>query len=156
GASVWRPDTSQPATWTSGIPGAIGLRASGRSATQSFPGRIEMRMPLHHRRRDRAAVGQAHGDDGPGPCEMRRDEAETDRASQRRRQPARGDAPDDAASILHDLASLRGYQRQIHGLERDQALVVATLGLPGELGFADEVLLVELHQRAQTGPERLG
>ena len=116
----------QPSRTTTGSAGRIGLRATALP-TEAHPVRVEVGVVGHHAGADVAAVGEMDDHGRARLRQVRRHEPEADRALERRRPPARGDAPRDAAP-LDDLARLRRHDRPVDRLEADEALVVTPLG----------------------------
>ena len=114
-----------------------------------------MRVVLHHCDRGASTGGELDGDDRAGRGQVRRDEAQTDRAPERRRHAGGGDAPDDLVPPLHKLASFLWHDGAVDRLQADKVEVVAARLLPDELWFAHELVLVELDQAAEAGAEPL-
>src|SRR5215469_13241292 len=166
-ASARRPLTSHPSAVTTGGAGAIGLRAiavfsdthppSGdigpSSDTHPPPVRVDVRMLRLDLRLDAAAARQPHGDHGARLGQPRLDLRQADRAAQRRRHPAGGDPPGDHGPV-HDQAGLLRHYRSVDRLQPDQPGPAGAL--PGELGLADEVVLVQLDRPVQPGAEAPG
>ena len=153
-----RCETSQPSTTAIGGAGAIGERAIGPSATEPHPFGIEVGVVLHHPRRDVSAVGEVHGDQRAG----------WDRCGATKpRQIERSSVGDIRLDVMRPTICVRPSTRStiwqpsgrdapgIDGLQADEALEVAALLLPDQLGPAGEVLLVQLDQRAEADGERL-
>src|SRR5689334_11198890 len=177
GASLRRALTSQPACTRTGGAGAIGLRATGApsavgapafpcSDTHPAPFGIHVGEVLGHPGGDQPAAGQPDGDPGTRRGQGRLDLREADRAAERGRHAAGGHPARDARPV-EDLASLGRDHGPVLRLQADKtrpaaraalpaARPAACLVLPGELGLAEEVVLVELDGPVQAGAEAAG
>src|SRR5690242_17264489 len=171
GAALRHPLTSQPACTRTGGTGAIGLRATGApsaagtpafpcSDTHPAPFGIHVGEVLGHPGGDQPAAGQPDGDPGTRRGQGRLDLREADRAAKRGRHAAGGHPARDARPV-EDLARLGRDHGPVLRLQADKtrpaaAFSAACLVLPGELGLAEEVFLVELDGPVQAGAEAAG
>src|SRR5689334_22911398 len=171
GASLRHPLTSQPACTKMGGTGAIGLRATGVpsaagapafpcSDTHPAPFGIHVGEVLGHPGGDQPAAGQPDGDPGTRRGQGRLDLPEADRAAERGRHAAGGHPARDARPV-ENLARLGRDHGPVLRLQADKtrpaaAFSAACLVLPGELGLAEEVVLVELDGPVQAGAEAAG
>src|SRR5580704_15762838 len=161
-ASLRAPLTSQPASTRTGGAGAIGLRATATpsancSDTHPAPFGIHVGEVFHHPGADQPAARQPHRDPGPGRGQRSLDLRQADRAAEGGRHPARGHAAGDPRPV-DDLARLGRHHRAVLRLQPDQpgAGQAILLVLPGQLGLAQEVVLVELDRPVKPRAEAAG
>src|SRR5258706_16241789 len=97
---------SPPSEWVMVVRCLNGLRASGLSAMQAFS--LEIIEPALADDREHRTLGQHHCHRFTHPLESAIDQAEGDRAAQRRAEVARGDVTDHFYRRGRNLAGFRG------------------------------------------------
>src|SRR5215470_292883 len=153
-AALRQPLTSQPASTRTGGAGAIGLLDTG-SDTHPAPFGLHVSEVLGHPGADQPAAGQPDRDQGSRGRERSRDLPQADRAAEGGRHPARRDPAGDPRAV-DDLARLGRHHRAVLGLQPDQLHARGRVVLPGQLGLAEEVVLVQLDRPVEPRAEAAG
>src|ERR671912_93282 len=149
-AALRRTLTAQPCSTVVGGTCAIGLRATGAvSTTLARPLGVVVRVARRDGGRYALPAGQLHDDLRPRRGEVRGDEAQADRTSQRWRHAARRYPAHDLVFPLHDLARFRGDQRAVVRLQADEPRAAFDPAPPHQLGLAREVWLVQFDHASE-------